>query len=94
MNRIEWEDVQPGNGSVGFVQVAKARVRIASVSWSFNRADEKPWVLRTEIPGWKNARHHASAEEAQASAERILQHFVDAMLKLGDLEGMPTDATA
>ena len=80
MNRIEWEDVTPGNGAVGFVQIAKARVKIASVSWSFNRADEKPWVLRTEIPGWTNARHHASREDAQASAERILYQFGRAVM--------------
>ena len=80
MNRIEWEDVQSGNGAIGFIDIAGNRVRIASVSWSFNRADEKPWVLRTEIPGWKNARHYLTAEEARESAERILQSFVDAML--------------
>jgi hypothetical protein len=83
VNRIKWDEMNSGSkssvGHVGFVEIAGQRIRIASISWSFNRADTKPWVLRTEIPGWTNARHHKTATEAQDSCERILTSFLTAL---------------
>jgi hypothetical protein len=92
MNRIEWADGMY-SGSVGHVTIAKSRVKIASISYSARRNDPKPWVLRTEIPGWSSARHFDTIESAQAASERIVQHFVDAMLQLSG-HGTLADLTA
>lgn len=77
MNRITWtEPADRYSGPVGHITIADGRVKIASISYSVKRNDPKPWVLRTEIPGWTNARHHETREAAQESAERILTAFV------------------
>jgi len=84
MNRITWTDAQYA-GQVGRVDITLGKttstVKIASISYSLKRNDPKPWVLRTEIPGWTSARHFDTVESAQRAAERIIQHFVDAMLR-------------
>lgn len=81
MNRITWtEPADRLSGQVGHITIADGRVKIASISYSVKRNDPKPWVLRTEIPGWTNARHHETREAAQESAERILTSFVRALL--------------
>lgn len=80
MSRITWTQNAYG-GEVGIVTIAKTDVKIASISYSVKRNDPKPFVLRTEIPGWKNARHHETADAAKASCERILRSFATAMLE-------------
>lgn len=78
MNRITWTEL-PHGGSVGEVTIGRDTIKIASISFSIKRHDPKPWVLRMEIPGWKNARHHGTTDAARESAERILTSFVTAM---------------
>jgi hypothetical protein len=82
MSKIEWADVNSGHGKIGengFVTVGQTLIKIASIGWSTQRNDPKPWVLRTELPGWKSGRHHETVDDAKASAERILQTFVRAL---------------
>lgn len=80
MSRITWTQNAYG-GEVGHVTIGKTDVKIASISYSVKRNDPKPYVLRSEIPGWKNARHHETADAAKASMDRILRTFATAMLE-------------
>lgn len=81
MARIEWESHGAAGvaSHIGFVRIGKSRVKIASIGWVGRRSSRPPYALRTEIPGWTNARHHETVKIAQESAERILTTFVDAM---------------
>jgi len=79
MNRVTWTDTGYGSGDVGHVTIGTTDLKIASISWSSKRNDPKPWVLRTEIPGFTNARHYDSREKARAACERMLTTFTTAM---------------
>jgi hypothetical protein len=55
------------------------RVKIAMITWDSNRNHPgKPWVMRTDLPGWATDRRFAELDEAKASARRILISFVKA----------------
>jgi len=79
MNRITWTDTGYGSGDVGHVTIGTTDLKIASISYGVKRNDPKPWVLRTEIPGFTNARHYDSREKARAACERMLTTFTTAM---------------
>lgn len=78
-SKITWTEI-PHGGFIGHVTVNGHDVKIASISWTVKKNDPHPWILRTEIPGWKNARHHMTEKAAQESAERILVSFATAIL--------------
>lgn len=80
MSRITWEPHRHGSGSEGFVQIGATKIRIATVTWSTYLEDpDRPWSMRTYIPGWTNHRNYPELTDAQASAERILTSLVTAM---------------
>lgn len=62
MNRITWTDNGYGNSWRGRVTIKNTSVGIATVGYNVIRDDpDKPWVLRTEIPGYRTDRRHATA---------------------------------
>lgn len=75
MNRIVWENKAPGEGKTGFLDIGGSRVEIASIG----HGQPGPWVLLTQIPGWRAPRVFETVPEAQESAERILVSFVTAL---------------
>jgi hypothetical protein len=79
MNRIAWTNTGYHGEPVGHITVGDARIKIASVSWSTKHRDPKPWVLRTQIPGFTNARHYETRDKAYAACEQMLTTFVTAM---------------
>lgn len=81
MNVITWTETRHGE-QIGHIVIGRSRVKIASISYSVKRNDPKPFVLRTEIPGWKNARHHETVDSAKVSLERILRTFANAVLEV------------
>ena len=91
MSALEWED-GPYGGERGFLQVGAQRLRLASVSWSVVRSDPHPWVLSTEIPGYKAGRHFATQEDAHAAADKLLAAFVrHAQKALGEHSSNPRE---
>ena len=82
--RIVWEPVDNGYGVSGYRGYlplpVSGRMHVASTSWSVKRNDPKPYVLRTELPGWKLARHFETEADARQAVERILLSFIRAVL--------------
>jgi len=79
MSRVSWTDAQLV-GWIGHMQNDGHAVKIASISYSVKRNDPKPWVLRTGLPGWVNARHFETIDGAQDACERILLAFAAAIV--------------
>jgi hypothetical protein len=72
---IVWTTTDQGNlvGRVG-------KVKVFSVSWGVVRDKEKPWILRTTLPGYKDSGLPvASREEGQRIAQRTLENFLERM---------------
>lgn len=83
-DRIIWEPIDNGFGTVGhrgyLPLPVSGRMHVASTSWSVKRNDPKPYVLRTQLPGWKQARHFETDAQARQAVERILESFVKAVI--------------
>lgn len=72
---ITWERT-PYNGWRGSLRMDGTTVEIATISWSSIRNDPAPWILRTDLPGWRQERSFDVADDAKAAAERMLRAFV------------------
>lgn len=78
MTAIVWEAPLYGVGRVGYLPLkVSGRAKIASIYYGTTRNDPKPWKLRTELPGYRSERGFESIEDAQATMDRILKHFVE-----------------
>ena len=93
MTALEWEDTKWGERCS--LRAGEARILLGSLGWSTRHADPKPWVLKTEIPGYKAARHLETKEEARAAADKLLASFVHhaqtALLALGEHSSNPRE---
>jgi len=61
-------------GETGWI--SGERIKVAYIGWGVVRVPGEPWVLTTELPGFKKMRTFATVEEAKECAEKILASFV------------------
>jgi hypothetical protein len=73
--RLTWSE-----GKYSVMTATLGKIRLFTRSWTTVRGDEKPWKLRTRLPGYTRMEWgFASIEECEHGAERILIAFLKAI---------------